>query len=272
MSLKERVAASVAAIRSTTDLEPEVGIILGTGLGHLADEIEAAAEIAYSDIPGFQVSTVESHAGRLILGMLSGKMVCAMQGRFHYYEGYSMADITFPVRVMKALGVRTLVVSNACGGLNPQFRTGDIVTIVDHINLLGDNPLRGPNDPEQGPRFPDMYDVYDRKLVELAESVALSQKLPLRRGVYVGVAGPNLETAAELRMCRLLGGDMVGMSTIPEVIVARHIGLRVAGFSVVTDMGLADAMQAVNLEDVLAAARVAEPKLTALVKEFIRRV
>jgi purine-nucleoside phosphorylase len=272
MNTVQRIAESVAAIRAKTEFVPEFGIILGTGLGRLAKEIEAKAVIAYSEIPNFLVSTVESHAGRLILGNLSGKRVCAMQGRFHYYEGYEMRDITFPVRVMKALGVHTLIVSNACGGVNPQLKAGDICVVTDHINMLGDNPLRGPGDPGLGPRFPDMYNCYDAELVTLAEQVALDQKLPLRRGVYVALPGPNLETAAEYRMCRLIGADLVGMSTVPEVIVARQIGLRVAGFSVVTDMGLPDAMRPVSLEEVLAKADQAEPRLTALIREFVGRL
>jgi purine-nucleoside phosphorylase len=272
MSSEDKVAASLKAIRSKTAFEPDVGIILGTGLGRLAGEIQAVATIPYSEIPDFLVSTVESHAGRLILGDLSGKRVCAMQGRFHYYEGYEMADITFPVRVMKALGVHTLIVSNACGGVNPQFRAGDIAAITDHINLIGDNPLRGPRAPADGPRFPDLFNCYDSYLVALAEEIAVEQKLLLRRGVYVALAGPNLETAAEYRMCRLIGGDLVGMSTVPEVIVARQLGLRVAGFSVITDMGLPDAMKPVSLDDVLAVAHEAEPRLTELIKELVRRL
>lgn len=272
MNISDRISESVAAIRLKADTEPAVGIILGTGLGLLAREIEAEAAIPYSEIPGFLVPTVESHAGRLIFGRLGGKNVCAMQGRFHYYEGYDLADITFPVRVMKALGVKTLIVSNACGGVNPLFHAGEIAVICDHINLQGANPLRGPNDAAQGPRFPDMYNCYDRDLVKLAEQAALDLKLVLRQGVYVALPGPNLETGAEYRMCRLLGADLVGMSTVPEVIVARQIGLRVAGFSVITDMGLPDAMKSVSLEDVLAAAGKAEPSFVTLVREFVRRL
>jgi purine-nucleoside phosphorylase len=272
VAFSSQLQDSLKAIRARTDTVPEVGIILGTGLGRLAGEIETRAVIPYSEIPGFLVSTVESHVGRLILGTLSGKRVVVMQGRFHYYEGYDMAGITYPVRVIKALGAHTLIVSNACGGVNPQFQAGDIMVMTDHINLLGNNPLRGPNAPEQGPRFPDMCNCYDKDLVALAEQVALDQRLPLKRGVYVALAGPNLETAAEYRMCRILGADVVGMSTVPEVIVARQIGLRVAGFSVVTDMGLPDAMKSTSLEDVLAVAGTAEPKLTELIKELVRRI
>jgi purine-nucleoside phosphorylase len=268
----ELIAASVKAIRGQSELQPEIGIILGTGLGKLATEIDAQTAIPYSEIPNFLTSTVESHVGRLILGNLSGKRVCAMQGRFHYYEGYDMAGITFPVRVMKALGCHTLIVSNACGGVNPQFKSGEVALITDHINLLGNNPLRGRNEPEDGPRFPDMYECYTGKLRELAIQTALDVKVTLQRGVYLALAGPNLETAAEYRMCRTLGADMVGMSTVPEVIVARQIGLKVLGFSVITDMGLPDAMCATSLEDVLARAAEAEKPLTALIKEVVRRM
>jgi purine-nucleoside phosphorylase len=271
-SRRELIAESVAAIRGKTDFQPEIGIILGTGLGKLGGEIDARATIPYAAIPGFLVPTVESHAGRLILGTLSGKRVCAMQGRFHYYEGYDLADIAYPVRVMKELGCRTLVVSNACGGVNPQFRAGDIAVITDHINLIGDNPLRGRHEPNDGPRFPDMYDCYAAKLRDLAIQTALDLKLPLQRGVYLALAGPNLETAAEYRMCRTLGADMVGMSTVPEVIVAKQTGLKVLGFSVITDMGLPDAMAATSLEDVLAVALEAEKTLTTLIKEVVRRM
>ena len=272
MSIRAKITASVAAIRVRSDHKPEIGIILGTGLGRLAHDIEPVATIVYSEIPNFLVSTVESHVGRLILGHLSGKRVIAMQGRFHYYEGYDMSDIAFPVRVMEELGVHTLIVSNACGGVNPLFRAGDICAISDHIALQGNNPLRGPGDPDLGPRFPDMFNCYDARLVALAEQVALDQELPLKKGVYLALSGPNLETAAEYRMCRILGADMVGMSTVPEVIVARQIGLRVAGFSVVTDMGLPDAMKPTSLDDVLAVANEAEPKLTELIKELVRRI
>lgn len=272
MKLHEKVSQSVAAIRERVDCQPAIGIVLGTGLGRLASEIASDATIPYSEIPNFRTSTVESHIGRLIVGELSGKKVVAMQGRFHYYEGYSMRDITFPVRVIKALGAHTLIVSNAAGGVNPLFRAGDICAITDHIGLQGDNPLRGEWEPELGPRFPDMCHCYDPGLLALAEQVALDLHLPLRKGVYLALSGPNLETAAEYRMCRILGADMVGMSTVPEVIVARQVGLRVAGFSVITDMGLPDAMKPVSLEDVLACARQVEPKLTELIKELIRRI
>ncbi len=251
---------------------PEVGIILGTGLGRVARDVSAENVVSYDEIPHFPVPTVEGHRGRLILGRLSGRPVAVMQGRFHYYEGYDMLQITHPVRVLKALGVHTLIVSNASGGVNPQLRAGDVTVITDHINLTGQNPLRGPNDDSLGPRFPHMHNCYDSGLVEQAEAAALRLGFRLPRVVYAWVTGPNLETAAEYRYIRLIGADVVGMSTVPEVIVARHCGLNVLGFSVVTDMGLPDAMTAVSLEDVLKAASEAEPKLTALVREVVAKL
>ncbi len=270
--MKELINQSAAAIQSRTDFCPEIGIILGTGLGRLATEVSAAAIIPYADIPHFPEPTVESHRGRLILGLLSGRRVVVMQGRFHYYEGYEPWQITHPVRVMKELGVTTLIVSNASGGVNPHLTAGDICVITDHINLTGHNPLRGPNDESLGPRFPDMFECYSPQLIAVAEQVALEQRLALRRAVYAWVTGPNLETAAEYRYIRTIGADIVGMSTVPEVIVARHAGLRVLGFSVVTDMGLPDAMRAVDLTEVLRVAGTAEPKLTALVAEVVKRI
>ena len=268
-SIFGKVTDSVIAIRHKTNFKPEIGIILGTGLGKLVSDINIKVSMNYSEIPNFLKPTVESHSGRLILGVLSNKKICAMQGRFHYYEGYDMADITHPVRVMKALGIKTLIVSNACGGLNPQFKTCDIMVITDHINLMGNNPLRGVSDERLGPRFPDMYNCYNKDLIDLAEKAALKAQIPLRRGVYVGVLGPNLETGAEYRFLRIIGGDAVGMSTIPEVIVARQIGIKVLGFSVITDMGLPDAMKSVKFVHVLNAANKAEPNLTRLIREVV---
>lgn len=268
-SILGKVTDSVIAIRHKTNFKPEIGIILGTGLGKLVSDINIKVSMNYSEIPNFLKPTVESHSGRLILGVLSNKKICAMQGRFHYYEGYDMVDITHPVRVMKALGIKTLIVSNACGGLNPQFKTCDIMVITDHINLMGNNPLRGVGDERLGPRFPDMYNCYDKKLVELAEKAAINKKITVRRGVYIGVVGPNLETGAEYRFLRIIGGDAVGMSTIPEVIVARQIGIKVLGFSVITDMGLPDAMKSVKFVHVLNAANKAEPNLTRLIREVV---
>ena len=270
--MNQTIQQSLQAIRAKTDFGPEIGIILGTGLGRLAGEVKAEATIPYSDIPNFPVPTVESHSGRLILGTLNQRRVVVMQGRFHYYEGYDPQQITLPVRVMKELGIHTLVVSNAAGGVNPQFRAGDVCVITDHINLTGLNPLRGPNDETKGPRFPDMFECYTPRLIEEAEAVALEQKLPLRRAVYAWVTGPNLETGAEYRYIRSTGADVVGMSTVPEVIVARHAGLKVLGFSVITDMGLPDAMKAVDLPEVLHVAGTVEPKLTALVREVVGRI
>lgn len=272
--MKEKIRESVEAIIRLRQInfKPEIGIILGTGLGMLAKDVKPVTIIPYEAIPNFPKPTVESHSGRLIIGNLSGKRVVVMQGRFHYYEGYTMQEITHPVRVMKELGIKILIVSNACGGLNPQFQTGDIMVITDHINLLGDNPLRGVTDSDLGPRFPDMYNCYDRELVALTERVALDLKLPIRKGVYLATIGPNLETAAEYRFFRFIGADAVGMSTVPEVIVARQIGVKVLGLSVVTDMGLPDAMRPVNLAEILSIANQAEPKLTALVSEVVKRI
>ncbi len=267
--LRKQIQEAVEVLRQKTQLTPRVGIILGTGLGGLAKEIEKEAVVPYQDIPHFPLSTVESHAGRLIFGHLSGKPVMAMQGRFHYYEGYTMQQITFPVRVMKAMGCHTLVVSNACGGMNPNFTPGDIMIIADHINLLGDNPLIGPNDDELGPRFPDMSEPYTRSLIELAEKVALEERIKIQKGVYVAVAGPNLETRAEYRFLRTIGADVVGMSTVPEVIVAVHSGMKVLGLSVITDACLPDALQPVNIQEILRIAAEAEPKLTLLMKRVV---
>lgn len=272
MDLKTKIKDAVDFIRTQTGATPEIGIILGTGLGALADEIEKDISISYDKIPHFPVSTVESHAGRFLFGKLGGKDVIAMQGRFHYYEGYDLGQVTFPVRVMKEIGVKILIVSNAAGGLNPQFDIGDLVMITDHINFQAVNPLTGPNDDTLGPRFPDMYNCYDNELQDLAEQTAIEEKVPLRKGVYVGVTGPNLETAAEYRFLRTIGGDLVGMSTVPEVIVARHQGTRVLGFSLATDMGLPDAMKPCSHEKIIAAAAKAEPKLTKLVKKTVERI
>lgn len=259
-------------VSGRVDFKPEIGIILGTGLGKLTQDIDSMAELPYLEIPDFPVSTVESHAGRFIFGHLSGKNVMAMQGRFHYYEGYTMEEIVLPVRIMKLMGISTLIVSNACGGLNPLYRAGDIMVIVDHINLLGDNPLIGRNDESVGPRFPDMYNCYTRDLVDLASRVALEEGIDVKKGVYVALAGPNLETAAEYRMLRILGADVVGMSTVPEVIAARHMGMKVLGFSVITDMGLPDALGPMNLEKIIATANASEPVLTRLIGSVVGRI
>ncbi len=267
--LRRQIQEAVDVLKNKTAVTPKIGIILGTGLGGLAEEIEREAVVPYEEIPHFPLSTVESHAGRLIFGHLSGKPVMAMQGRFHYYEGYTMQQITFPVRVMKAMGCHTLIVSNACGGMNPNFTPGDIMIIADHINLLGDNPLIGPNDDELGPRFPDMSEPYTKSLIELAEKVALEEKIKIQKGVYVAVAGPNLETRAEYRFLRTIGADVVGMSTVPEVIVAVHGGMNVLGLSVITDACLPDALEPVNIQEILRIAAEAEPKLTLLMKRVV---
>ena len=270
--LPERIAETVARVRERTPLEPEVGIILGTGLGGLVSRMEIETEIPYGDLPGFGVPTVETHSGRLLLGTLGGRKVVVMQGRFHRYEGYSLEQVTFPVRVMRALGATTLIVSNVSGGMNPMWKPGELVLLVDHINLLGENPLVGRNWDELGPRFPDMSEVYDPALQQLAQHVALEHGFGLNRGVYVAVMGPNLETRAEYRMLRGLGADVVGMSTVPEVIVAVHGGMRVLGVSIITDACLPDALQPANIEEIIAIAGGAEPKLTALVEGVLERM
>ncbi len=266
------VEDAVRAVRARTTLEPDVGVILGTGLGALAEVIEAEATIPYADIPGFVVPTVESHTGRLLLGTLAGRRVAAMQGRFHLYEGYTLRDVTFPVRVLRALGARTLIVSNVSGGMHPQWAAGDLVLLADHINLLADNPLIGPNDDRDGPRFPDLTNAYDLALRALARAVALEQRITLREGVYVAVPGPNLETRAEYRMLRAFGADIVGMSTVPEVIVARQQAMRVLGLSIITDLCLPDALEPASVERILAVARAAEPRLATLVRGVVARL
>lgn len=259
--LAKRIEESSLVIKKKVSTAPRVGIILGTGLGNLARQIEGASTIPYSDIPNFPYSTVESHAGQFICGRLSGVPVVAMEGRFHLYEGYTLEQVTFPVRVMKRLGIETLIVTNACGGLNHLHEKGDICIIEDHINLMGVNPLIGPNDPNLGPRFPDMWQPYDAKLIALAEAVALKKGIRVQRGVYAAMTGPCLETRAEYRMLKLLGADTIGMSTVPEVIVAVHSGLKVLGMSVITDICLADALEPVNISEIIAVANEAGPKI-----------
>jgi purine-nucleoside phosphorylase len=270
--LYDRVQAAAAAVRQRSAVAPDIAIILGTGLGGLVKEIQADTVIPYQEIPGFPLSTVESHAGRLILGQLHGRRVVAMQGRFHRYEGYSLEQVTFPVRVMHALGARTLVVTNVSGGMNPFWAPGDLVLLADHINLLGDNPLIGHNDERFGPRFPDMSEPYSEPLRAKARALALEQGVTLREGVYVAVPGPNLETRAEYRMLRGMGADLVGMSTVPEVIVAVHQGMKVAGLSIITDQCLPDALEPADIERIIATAMGAEPKLTRLVAALVRQI
>jgi purine-nucleoside phosphorylase len=270
--LYERIQQAAAVVRGRTTSTPDVGIILGTGLGGLVREIKAEAVIPYEEIPGFPLSTVESHAGRLIIGKLGGRSVVAMQGRFHRYEGYSLQEVTFPVRVMGALGARALVVTNVSGGMHPLWAPGDLVLLADHINLLGDNPLIGRNDDRLGPRFPDMSDPYDGGYRAIARGLAVEQGVMLREGVYVAVTGPCLETRAEYRMLRGMGADLVGMSTVPEVIVAVHQGMKVVGVSIITDQCLPDALVPAKLEHILAVAGKAEPHLTRLVTALVPRL
>lgn len=251
------------------DFEPEVGIILGTGLGALVKEIEVEKQLMYGNIPDFPISTLEFHSGKLIFGKLAGVKVVAMQGRLHFYEGYNMQQITFPVRVMKMLGIKSLLVSNASGSLNPDFKKGDLMVIADHINLQPQNPLIGRNEEELGPRFPDMSQPYDRTLINKALDIAKANNITCHKGVYVAVTGPNLETSAEYKYLRIIGGDAVGMSTVPEVIVARHMGLPVFAISVLTDEGFPAELKTVSIDEILAIAQEAEPKMTLILKELI---
>ncbi len=265
----ERVQEAADIVRRRFAARPVAGVILGTGLGGLAGRIEAPVTIPYADVPGFPRPTVESHAGRLLCGTIAGRPVVAMQGRFHRYEGYSLRQVTFPVRVLRALGADLLVVSNACGGMHPLWQAGDLMLLADHINLLGDNPLIGANDDRLGPRFPDMSAPYDEALRALARAAALRLGITLREGTYVAVTGPSLETRAEYRMLRTLGADVVGMSTVPEVIVAVHAGMRVLGVSIITDLCLPDALEPATVEQIIAVAARAEPKLTALIEAVL---
>lgn len=265
LKLAGQIEEATAAIRKQWTKQAKAGVILGTGLGGLAEQIDVEATMPYESIPHFPGSTSVGHAGRLVLGTLQGLPIAAMEGRFHAYEGYTHQQITFPVRVMKALGAEVLIVSNAGGGMNPQYRCGDIMVIDDHINLMGDNPLIGINDDALGPRFPDMCYPYDRELSQKALDVALSEQIVAHRGVYVAVTGPNLETRAEYRFLRLIGADVVGMSTVPEVVVAVHAGLRVLGLSIVTDMCLPDSLEPANIDSILKIAGEAEPKLRKIV-------
>ena len=264
--LKNKIDETVKVIKKVTTENYEVGIILGTGLGGLVSEIKIEHEIDYDQLPHFPISTVESHHGKLIFGKIKGKNVVAMQGRFHFYEGYAM------VRVMKFLGVKTLLVSNACGGMNPIYRKGDVMVMLDHINLLGDNPLIGKNEDDLGPRFPDMSEPYSHELIKIAEEVALENKIPIQKGVYVAVPGPNLETKAEYRFLRNIGADVVGMSTIPENIVANHMGIKVLGISIITDECFPESLKAVNVDEIIETAMKTEPKMTLIMKEVIGKL
>jgi purine-nucleoside phosphorylase len=272
LELYDQVQEAKKVIQARWQGKPRIGIILGTGLGGLTEDIKADLSLAYGDIPHFPQSTVESHAGRLVGGTLGGKQVVAMEGRFHFYEGYTLKQITFPVRVMKALGCEILIVSNACGGMNPQWAKGDIMLIEDHINLLGDNPLIGKNDERLGIRFPDMCHPYDQELLGLAQKIALEEKIVCQKGVFVAVPGPNLETRAEYRFLRNIGADVVGMSTVPEVIVGVHANLRILGLSVITDQCLPDALEPAVLADIIAVANKAEKKLRVLVRRVVEAI
>ena len=268
----EEMQETAAFLRTKITTEPEVGIILGSGLGGLVKEIDIEIAIPYEEIPNFPVSTVEGHSGKLIFGRLSGKFVMAMQGRFHFYEGYTMQQVTFPVRVMKFIGVKTLLVSNASGGVNPTFRVGDLMILTDHINLFPTNPLMGRNNPDLGPRFPDMSEAYAKVLVSKAEAIADRNGIKIQKGVYAGLSGPCFETPAEYRYVRAIGADAVGMSTVPEVIVARHGGTPVFAISIITDMGVGAEAGDVSHEDVINVANSAEPKMTLIMKELIKEL
>jgi purine-nucleoside phosphorylase len=268
----DQISKAVEHLKSRTGVQPEIGVILGTGLGGLVKEIEVIDTISYEDIPFFPVSTVEGHSGKLIFGKIGGKQVVAMQGRFHFYEGYTLQQVTFPVRVMKSLGVQRLVVSNASGGVNPDFEIGEIMLINDHINLFPGNPLIGKNYDELGPRFPDMSDAYDKDMIAIAETIAKEENIRVAQGIYAGLTGPTLETPAEYKMINILGADAVGMSTVPEVIVARHMDIPCFAVSIVTDLGVDGKIVKVSAQDVIDVANRQEPKMTKIIKELIARV
>ncbi len=268
----QRIQETAKFIQSKIKHQPEIGIILGSGLGGLAKEIEIETCLAYTEIPNFPVSTVEGHSGQFIFGLLGGKRVMAMQGRFHYYEGYNMKDVTLPIRVMKAMGIEKLFVSNASGGLNPSYKVGDLMIITDHINFFPEHPLHGKNDDKLGPRFPDMSECYTKSYVNKAIEIAKAKGIDIKDGVYVGVQGPTFETPAEYKMFRILGADVVGMSTVPEVIVARHSGMKVFGISIVTDSGVPGEIVEVSHEEVQEVAAAAEPKMTYIMKTLIEQL
>ncbi len=271
-SVLDAINKAVETIRSKTDLVPDVAIILGTGLGGLVKDISIETEIPYETILGFPISTVENHAGKLILGTLGRKKAVVMQGRFHMYEGYTTQEIAFPVRVLKGLGTDKLIISNVSGGLNPDFSKGDIMILKDHINLLGANPLIGKNENALGPRFPDMSQPYNRELIALAEDIAAQENISVRQGVYASMTGPSLETAAEYRMLQIIGADAIGMSTVPEVIAGVHLGLKMLALSVITDLCDPDALEPVNIQEIIKIAGIAEPKLTALIRRVIEKL
>ncbi|MBR8535057.1 purine-nucleoside phosphorylase [Carboxylicivirga sediminis] len=268
----ETIQITADYLASQSNIKPVIGIILGTGLGGLVQEINIEKSIPYEDIPNFPVSTVEGHSGRLIFGTINNVPILAMQGRFHYYEGYNMQEVTFPVRVMKQMGINTLFVSNASGGLNPDYVVGDIMVINDHINMFGDNPLIGKNNNKLGPRFPDMSEPYSKAYVKEALKIGKENGIDLKEGVYVGTTGPTFETPAEYKMFRVLGADAVGMSTVPEVIVARHMEMKCFGISIITDSGVPGQIVEVSHEEVQEVAAAAEPKMTKVIKELVSRV
>lgn len=271
-AMTKKINEACDYIKGKIDVDPEIGLILGSGLGSLANDIENKRIVKYEEIPNFPVSTVEGHEGQLVIGSLEGKKVMAMQGRFHFYEGYTMQEVTFPVRVMKELGVKMLFVTNACGGMDPKLYPGALMFIEDHINFTGANPLIGPNDNELGTRFPDMSTAYDSELIELGKKVGVKLDIKTEKGVYLAISGPNYMSAAELRMLRRVGGDTVGMSTVPEVIVARHAGLRVLGISCVTDMAIADGLEPLEHSAVVEVANRTRPKFIKLVKGILKEV
>jgi len=266
----DRIKQTSEFIQSKTNIKPKVGIVLGSGLGNLANQIEVETAIDYHDIPNFPEVTVKGHSGRMLIGRLGGQDIIAMQGRFHYYEGHSMRDLTFPIRVMIDMGIDLLILSNAAGGMNPDFKVGDIMLIKDHINLFPDNPLMGQNDERLGVRFPDMSEVYSKELIKKAHQIGKDHNINLKEGVYVGVTGPTFETPAEYKYFRIIGGDAVGMSTVPEAIVASHAKIKTFGFSVITDLGVEGQVEVATHEEVIEAANAAEPKLTLIVTELLK--
>lgn len=269
-NLKDKIDETVKFIQSKTDFKPEVAIILGSGLGNLVNHIKAECIIPYTEIPNFPQSTVKGHGGNLVLGTLNGKCIVAMQGRFHYYEGYSMVQVTFPVRVMKFLGADTIFISNASGGLNPKYKVGDLMILRDHINLVSDHPLRGRNDESIGPRFPDQHKLYNKDLIQQAMNIAQKQSITCHSGIYVGVTGPTFETPAEYKFMHIIGGDAVGMSTVPEVMVANHMGMRIFAISVISDEGNPPEPVQVSHDEVVRAAMAAEPKMTNIIRELLQ--